>query len=152
MTTIELKTKIEAPIETVFNLSRDIDFHMESASRTKEVAISGKTKGLISLDETVTWRGKHFGCYLKHTSKIIKMQEPREFTDLMTKGHFTYFCHDHFFEEHNGLTIMKDILRYKTPYGIFGRIFNSLFLKNHLTEFLEKRNHAIKMKAQKNAP
>ncbi|WP_415373778.1 SRPBCC family protein [Patiriisocius sp. Uisw_017] len=151
MTTIELLTKIEAPIESIFNLSRDIDFHMESASQTKEVAIAGKTKGLISLGETVTWRGKHFGFYLKHTSKIIKMATPQTFTDIMIEGHFIYFCHDHFFEENDGVTLMKDMLRYKTPYGIFGRIFNVLFLKSHLREFLIKRNEAIKRKAQKNA-
>jgi len=148
MTIIELTTKIKAPIESIFDLSRDINFHTESASQTKEVAVAGRINGLIKQGETVTWRGKHFGCYLTHTSKIIKMQSPTSFTDIMVEGHFTYFCHDHIFEENYGVTTMKDILKYKTPYGIFGRIFNALFLKSHLIRFLETRNRAIKSKAE----
>lgn len=151
MTTIELNTLIKAPLQKVFDLSRDIGFHMQSASQTNEKAIAGVTSGLINKDETVTWRGKHFGFYLKHTSKIIKMNAPYSFTDIMIEGHFVYFCHDHFFEEKGGHIIMKDILRYKTPFGIFGRVFNAVLLKNHLRTFLEKRNQAIKISAEKNA-
>lgn len=149
MTTIELNTLIKAPIEEIFNLSRDIDFHIQSASQTNEKAIAGVTSGLINEDETVTWQGRHFGFYLKHTSKIIKMNVPYSFTDVMIEGHFVYFCHDHFFQEKDGHIIMKDILRYKTPFGIFGRLFNRLLLKNHLVHFLEKRNEAIKISAEK---
>lgn len=151
MTTITLVTEINAPIKLVFDLSRDIDFHIKSASKTNEKAIAGVTEGLINKGETVTWRGKHFGLYIKHTSKIIKLQSPLSFTDIMIEGHFTYFCHDHYFEEIENKIFMKDVLKYKTPYGIFGRIFNKLVLKNHLTNFLKERNHAIKIEAQKNA-
>ncbi len=151
MTTIILETKIEAPIKVVFDISRDIDFHQQSASHTNEKAIAGTTSGLINKNETVTWRGKHFGVYLKHTSKIIKMQSPVSFTDIMIEGHFDYFCHDHHLEEKEGCVIMKDVLKYKTPYGIFGKVFNRLLLEKHLRKFLEKRNNAIKISAEKNA-
>lgn len=150
MTTIKLESAIKAPIQEVFDISRDIDFHTKSASQTNEVAIAGTTSGLINKNETVTWRGKHFGFYLEHTSKIIKMNAPSSFTDIMIDGHFVYFCHDHYFEEKDGITIMTDELKYKTPYGIFGRIFNSLLLKKHLVNFLKKRNQAIKISAEKN--
>ncbi len=151
MTTINLHTLIKAPIKEVFNLSRDITFHTKSASKTKEQAIAGKTEGLINLNETVTWRGKHFGVWLKHTSKIIKLESPHKFVDVMIKGHFTYFAHQHIFEEQSGETSMKDILSYKVPYGIFGRVFDKLFLKKHLTSFLITRNEALKISAEKNA-
>jgi hypothetical protein len=60
MTTIHLTTKIQAPIQTVFDVSRNIDTHQQSASKSDEVAIAGVTSRLINLNETVTWRGKHF--------------------------------------------------------------------------------------------
>ncbi|MEM7085586.1 MAG: SRPBCC family protein [Bacteroidota bacterium] len=144
MTTIRLKTEINAPIECVFDFSRNIDFHMQSASETKEKAIAGRTSGLISQGETVTWRGRHFGVFLEHTSKIVNYERPFHFTDVMIKGHFTYFGHQHFFVVENQKTIMTDILKYRTPYGIFGYIFDVLFLKRHLIRFLERRNLAIK--------
>ena len=149
MTTIQLKTEIQAPIERVFDLSRNIDFHIQSASETKEQAIAGRTSGLISHGETVTWRGRHFGVFLKHTSKIVNYERPSQFTDVMIKGHFIYFGHQHFFEIIDQKTIMTDVLKYRTPYGIFGRIFDKYFLNRHLTRFLKKRNKAIKAEAEK---
>ena len=149
MTTIRLETEINAPIKKAFDLSRNIDFHIESASHTNEKAIDGVTTGLINKDETVTWRGKHFGFYLQHTSKIIKMNAPYSFTDVMIAGHFVYFCHDHYFEEKDGKTVMRDVLKYKTPYAVFGRIFDVLFLKKYLVQFLKTRNQAIKISAEK---
>ena len=148
MTTIQLKTEIKAPMEHVFDLSRNIDFHIQSASKTKEQAIAGRASGLISYGETVTWRGRHFGFFLKHTSKIVNYERPHQFTDVMIKGHFTYFGHQHFFRFEDQKTTMVDVLKYRTPYGFFGRMFDKYFLNPHLTRFLKKRNKAIKTEAE----
>ncbi len=143
-TTIKLTTILNAPIDKVFDLSRDIDFHQKSASQTNETAIGGVISGLINFGESVKWRGKHFGLYLEHTSKITEFERPLKFTDVMTKGHFTYFAHQHFFESLEDGTLMIDILTYRTPYGIFGKLFNRFFLKKHLTNFLKHRNFQLK--------
>lgn len=144
MTKIILKTKIKAPIETVFNLSRNIDIHQESASSSNEKAIAGKTSGLIELNETVTWKGKHFGIYLKHSSKITEMKFPNYFVDIMEEAHFKSFRHEHYFSEENGFTTMQDILIYETPFGILGRFFDSILLKKHMQNFLLRRNAILK--------
>ena len=60
MVEIELETRINAPIERVFDLSRSIDAHLDSTSSTGERAIAGTTTGLIGLGETVTWSAVHF--------------------------------------------------------------------------------------------
>ena len=148
MTTIKLSTEINAPIAEVFDLSRSIDFHLQSASKTQEQAIAGRTSGLISHGETVTWRGKHFGVFLKHTSKIVDYERPTQFTDVMIKGNFVYFGHQHFFTAKNDQTTMTNVLRYRTPFGVFGKIFDYFFLKKHLTKFLKTRNAAIKQQAE----
>ncbi|GAA4278206.1 SRPBCC family protein [Aquimarina mytili] len=144
MTTIHLKTIINSSIKKVFDLSRNIDFHVYTASKTKEQAIEGTISGLIGLDETVTWRGKHFGLYLTHRSKITSFDSPNRFTDEMIQGHFKYFKHEHIFHRTSKGTEMIDILRYETPYGIFGKAFNHVFLKKYLTHFLISRNQFIK--------
>jgi len=144
MTTINLTTKINAPKQTVFEASRNIDIHQKSASSSNEKAISGITSGLINLNETVTWRGKHFGFYLTHKSRITEMNLYDYFVDEMEKGKFKSFKHEHFFEEENGITIMKDKLQYETPFAIFGKLFDVLFLKKHLTDFLLERNKVLK--------
>ena len=149
MTTIRLITKIDAPRKIVFDLSRNIDVHQNSASQTKEKAIAGVTSGLIHLNETVTWRGKHFGFYLTHKSRMTSMENYDYFVDEMEEGKFKSFIHEHSFIEKNGKTVMIDTLNYETPFGILGKTFDSLFLKKHLTNFIITRNKILKELSEK---
>jgi len=148
MTTINLITKINAPKQIVFDLARNIDVHQNSASKTNEKAIAGTTSGLINLNEIVTWKGKHFGIYLTHTSKITEMELHDYFVDEMFKGNFKSFKHEHSFIEKNGKTVMIDNLSYKTPFGIFGKLFDKLILKKYMINFLETRNTVLKNLAE----
>ena len=144
MTQIKVTTTINAPIEIVFNNSRNIDIHQYSASKTKEKAIAGRTAGLIEISETVTWKGKHFGINLKHKSIITEMDFPNYLVDEQLKGHFKNFKHQHFFEEKENQTIMTDILCYETPFGFIGKLFDKIILKNHLSNFIIYRNSILK--------
>ncbi|MDI1256517.1 MAG: SRPBCC family protein [Flavobacterium sp.] len=150
MTKIHLKTIINAPIEKVFDTNRNIDIHLLSTSQSNEKAIAGKTSGLIELDETVTWKAKHFGIYLTHKSIISAMNFPIYFVDEMVEGQFKSFRHEHSFEAKNGITIMTDSIRYETPFGILGSIFDNLILKKYLTRFIQKRNNILKHLAEEN--
>ena len=108
MPTIELSTHINAPVGICFDIARDIDVHVASTAHTGERAIAGRTSGLIELGETVTWRAKHFGIWQNLTSKITEMERPAFFTDVLVKGAFKSFTHEHYFTELNGQTVMKD--------------------------------------------
>ncbi|MCI3937126.1 SRPBCC family protein [Chryseobacterium aahli] len=149
MSKIYLTTIIKADINTVFDLSRDIDLHQKSTFKTGEKAIAGKTSGLIELGETVTWRAKHLGFYQTHTSKITEMEKPNKFTDVMLKGRFKSFKHQHIFKQEGKNTIMTDILEFESPFGIIGKLFNIFFLKNYMKNFLLERNKIIKNTAQR---
>lgn len=149
MTVIKVITRINAPRQSVFDLSRNNDVHQQSASPTHETAIDGIMSGLINFNETVTWRGKHFGIYLKHKSRITAMNLYDYFVDEMEEGHFKSFRHEHFFTEKNGLTVMKDKLYYEVPFGVFGKVFDYLFLKNHLLNFLLERNKTLRILSEK---
>ena len=149
MTTIKITTHYFAPIETVFNTNRDIDIHQQSASKTKEVAIAGITSGLINKNETVAWKGKHFGVYLTHQSLISEMIFPTYFVDEQLKGQFKNFKHQHFFEQKENYVEVRDLLEYETPFGIFGKLFDKLLLKKHLTNFIIHRNAVLKDLAEK---
>jgi len=154
-------TKINAPIQAVFDLSRDIDFHQKCASKTREKAVAGRTSGLINLGETVTWEAVHFGVKQQLTTKITEMNAPHSFTDEMVKGAFKSIRHEHLFHFDSAecskcstrpsnnsncscITIMEDKFYFESPLGIFGKLFNSVVLKQYMTRFLEERNKAIK--------
>jgi hypothetical protein len=70
----------------VFDLSRSIDFHKLSTRHTKETVIAVKTSGLMALNETVTWRAKHFRLYQKLTCKITEFDCPHHFSDEKLSG------------------------------------------------------------------
>ena len=148
MTLITLSTTINAPIEIVFNLSRDIDFHLASASKTNEKVIAGRSSGLIELDETVTWKGKHFGLFLTHKSLISQFDYPNSFTDEMVEGNFKKFKHTHKFSRLGKHTIMEDYLEYSLPLWVLGQFVDWTLVKKHLTNFLNIRNDAITKKAE----
>ncbi|KAA1245592.1 SRPBCC family protein [Aquimarina sp. RZ0] len=150
MTIIKLSTIINAPITSVFDAARNIDLHMDSAINTNEKAIAGRTSGLIELHETVTWKGKHFGIYLTHQSKITVLKYPTYFVDEMIKGRFKTFKHQHVFNDNTIHTEMIDILEYETSYGVFGKILSFLALKKHITQFMTIRNKYIKSKTEYN--
>ena len=144
MPEIKLETLIAAPAETVFDLSRSIDLHKLSTADTNEEAIAGVTSGLISMNESVTWRARHFGVYQTLTSKITVFDRPRFFVDEMVKGAFRSFRHEHHFEQQNGTTVMRDIFEYKSPLGWLGNLADLLFLKRYMTRLLTNRNEMIK--------
>lgn len=144
MPRIELRTEIKADKKIVFDLSRSIDLHKISTEQTNEQAIAGKTSGLIGLNESVTWRAKHFGIYQNLTSKITEFDRPKHFVDEMVKGAFKEFKHEHHFEELNGGTLMTDFFDYKSPFGILGKLADKLFLKKYMTELLSERNRIVK--------
>ena len=148
MTTIHLSTKIKSSKQVIFDLSRNIDVHKLSTAKSNETAIDGVTSGLINNGETVTWRGKHFGFYLTHKSIISAMEIPSYFVDEMVEGKFKSFKHEHSFIEENGFIMMIDKIEYQTPYGIFGKLFDVLFLKKHLTNFINERNSVLKELAE----
>ncbi len=145
--TIHLETRIAAPARRCFFLALSIDLHMQSTAGTRERAVAGVTTGLIGNGESVTWRGRHFGLMLQHTSKITQYEPPTFFQDVMIAGLFKSFEHDHRFQEKNGETVMKDELRFSAPFGVLGLMAERLVLRNYLTCFLLERNKVVKQVA-----
>lgn len=148
MSQIHLTTFIAAPVERVFDLSRSINLHQISTVDTNEKAIAGVLNGLINEDETVTWQARHLFKTRQFTSKITAMERPVFFVDEMIKGDFKSFNHEHHFKTTDNGTIIIDKLRFETPYGIFGKLLNSIFLKSYLERLLVKRNEVIKNYAE----
>jgi ligand-binding SRPBCC domain-containing protein len=148
MPTIHLETQIKSSIEICFDLSRSIDLHKISTAKTNEKAIDGKTKGLINLDEFVTWQAKHFGITQKLTSKITAFKRPFYFRDEQQKGAFKYIIHEHHFENHGDCVIMKDIFKFQSPLGIIGKIIDKIILTGYLKKLLIQRNNVIKEYAE----
>lgn len=149
MTTIQLTTRIEAPVERVFDLSRSIDLHLRSARQTGEQAIGGITSGLLGPGQEVVWSARHFGLRFRMTVGITEYDRPHHFRDEMIRGPFRRMEHDHRFTRDGSVTVMEDVFRFASPCGWFGgRLLDRMLLTPHLRSFLEERNRVLKSVAE----
>ncbi|MBC7947494.1 MAG: SRPBCC family protein [Chitinophagaceae bacterium] len=144
MPTIHLTTFIAAPVDRVFDLSRNIDLHKESMTKHKEEAVAGIRFGLIEKDESVTWKAKHLFKTRILRTKITEMIKPQIFVDEQSKGDFKMMKHEHHFKPCENGTIMIDIIHFETPYGSIGKWFNSLYLTRYMRNLILRRNMTIK--------
>jgi ligand-binding SRPBCC domain-containing protein len=148
MPSIYLETQIKSDIQTCFDLSRSIDLHKISTAKTNERVVDGKTNGLIDLHEFVTWQAKHFGITQKLTSKITAFNRPFYFKDEQQKGAFKYIIHEHHFEKVGDHVIMKDIFKFRSPFGFIGKLVDKIILTAYLKKLLTERNNSIKEYAE----
>ena len=149
MPRIEVITRIQAPINQVFDLARSVELHEQSQRSHRERAVAGATSGLLELDDEVTWEAVHFGIRQRLTSRITQMRAPTFFRDSQVSGAFKRFDHDHQFESlPDGSTRMTDVFNYTAPFGPLGRLADALFLKRYMTRLLEERNHILKQVAE----
>jgi ligand-binding SRPBCC domain-containing protein len=144
MPDILLTTRIYAPIEKCFDISRNIGIHQLSTTRTKEKAVDGVTSGLIGFGEEVEWRARHFGIYMKLRTRITEFNYPFSFTDEMIKGPFRKMKHRHIFTKHKNFTEMTDHFYFEAPLGFLGKLISELILTPYLQRFLKLRNNFIK--------
>lgn len=147
MQTITVECVVQASLERCFDAARDLDLHIRSLSHTGEIAVAGRTSGLIEMGE-VKWRARHFGVTQHFTSRITAYDRPYHFQDTMHRGAFKSFVHDHFFTRDGESTRMTDVLVFTAPYGILGRVAGALVLRGYLLKLLTDRAVTIKESAE----
>lgn len=144
MSRIELHTLIAAPIERCYDLSLSVELHLRSTASTGERVVAGVSSGVLRLGDHVTWEARHLGLKHRLSMTISLADPPRMFRDEMVSGPFRRFVHDHFFEQADGGTLMRDALEFSSGVGPF----DALVLKPHLRRLLLRRNATIKELAE----
>lgn len=145
---LHLTTFISASPDRVFDLSRSVDVHRDSMKSYDEKIINGTTKGLMNLNDTVTWTAKHFFKTRTLQVKLTQYQKPESFTDEQIRGDFRMMKHEHFFKPIENGTLLIDQFHYEIPHGIFGKLVNKIYLEKHITRLLNERNAVIKKLAE----
>ncbi len=145
METIRLTTWIDAPVERCFLLSLSIDLHARS---TGEKAVDGVTEGLIGEGQWVTFRSRRLGLPRLHTTRMEIVRPYSYFRDVMTKGSFRHFEHDHHFARMDDGTRIRDEIRFSAKWGSLGRLASRTIVRRHLLQLLTERNDVIKRVAE----
>jgi ligand-binding SRPBCC domain-containing protein len=149
MARFRIETFVAAPIERVFDVARDLDFHQRSMAHTGERAVAGRISGLIELGDEVEWEARHLGRSWRLRSRITSMDRPRSFLDEQVAGPFARYEHRHTFFARDGGTLMTDEWRHVPPLGPLGALADFLFLARHMHRTLEARAAAIKEEAER---
>ena len=149
MPIIEIETLIPVPVQTCFDLARNVDLHVRSMSQTKEKIVAGVSSGLIGAGQEVTWEATHFFIRQRLAVRITAFDPPRHFRDSQIAGPFRRMDHDHFFFaiENGAATRMVDRFDYESPLGWLGRLADILFLERYMRRLLETRNQALRRMA-----
>lgn len=146
---IHLETLVAAPIERVFDLARDLDFHTRSLAHTGERIVGGRSGGLIELGEEVEWEARHLGLRLRLRSRITAFDRPRSFVDQQVRGPFAHYSHRHAFVEEARGTRMLDDWEHVVPLGPIGWLVDRVCLGRYLRCLLERRNQALRSEAER---
>ena len=152
MPLIHLETFIKAPAQRCFDLMRDVDVHTHTTSRWKERAVGGKTSGLLTKGDEVTWEAVHLGVKQRLTARVTRCEPPDLFEDEQVRGAFHSFTHRHEFRDVPGGTLMVDDFRYTAPLGLVGVIADKLFLERYMRGFLKERARSLKQVAEEEPP
>jgi len=79
------------------------------------------------------------GIPMSWLTEITQVKEGSFFIDEQRDGPYSIWHHQHFIEPHKDGVLMKDIVTYKLPLGILGRLAHFLFIKKQLKNIFNYR-------------
>lgn len=85
-----------------------------------------------------------FGIKMNWVTEIKHVEYKKQFVDEQRYGPYAMWHHTHFFEAVDGGTKCTDLVYYKIPFGIFGRLANSLLVKKQLDGIFDYRTRKMK--------
>jgi ligand-binding SRPBCC domain-containing protein len=142
---VVVETVIAAPVEIVFELSRDVAIHAESAAFSGERLVPpGRMSGILELADHIAFEGRHFGVRQTFVAKITAVEPPHRYVDEMVRGPFRWLRHEHEFHIHAQGTLMRDVVEWRAPLGFLGSIADRLFLERHMRRFVGTKQANLK--------
>jgi len=79
------------------------------------------------------------GIKLRWVTEITHVRDKEFFVDEQRFGPYSFWHHKHFLKEIPGGTEMEDLIHYKIPGGIFGRLLHPILVKPKLEEIFNYR-------------
>ena len=84
-----------------------------------------------------------FGLKLQWVTEITHVQDKHFFVDEQRFGPYAFWHHKHFLKEIPGGVEMEDIVHYKVPMGILGRLVHPFLVKPKLDEIFAYRKKKL---------
>lgn len=81
---------------------------------------------------------------MKWVAKHTVYNPPKKFKDIMLKGPFWKWEHEHVFSKKNGKTVVTDSVKYQVPFGAFGYLFAGRSIKKRIKRMFISRELRLK--------
>jgi len=107
------------------------------------VTLSGEDREMFSgqiIHYTIT---PLLGVKIEWVTEITHVKEHTYFVDEQRFGPYNFWHHKHFFKEIPGGVEMEDIVHYKLPLGVLGRIVHPFLVKSKLKEIFDYREKKL---------
>ena len=79
-------------------------------------------------------------------TEITQVEDKRMFIDEQRFGPYAFWHHQHIFEEVDGGVMMSDILHYRVPLGVVGKIINALVISSKVQSIFDYRFEVLENK------
>ena len=77
-------------------------------------------------------------------TEITHVEKNKFFVDEQRVGPYKIWHHEHLFKQEEKGVLMIDIISYKLPFGILGRLVNFLFIKKKINNIFNYRYDRMK--------
>jgi hypothetical protein len=130
---------------------REKVFHFFSQSKNLEKItpallhfnITGTSTETMQKGTLIDYKLRIRGFPAHWTTQIEEWNPPFDFTDTQLKGPYNYWAHTHVFEELAGGTLMKDIVKYKVPVGLIGRMTTQAWVDSDIEQIFQYRRKHV---------
>lgn len=142
--TLEVKQFVNIP------LSEAWDFFSSPGNLSKITPpqmgfiITSGTPAKMYPGQIITYKVSPFqGVKTNWVTEITHVSEENYFVDEQRFGPYRMWHHEHRFEVQGEGVLMTDRVSYKLPFGFFGRMAHSLFIRKQLSQIFEYRKTCL---------
>lgn len=124
------------------------DFHLDTNNLTKITPTNIKVELLTKdfkpvVSQVLKIKSTKYFIPMMWEVKIEKIEEPNLLVDIALKSPFKFWEHKHIFINHGNFSELKDVITFKMPFGIFGKLLEG-FVKKDLQKMFDYRHKATK--------
>lgn len=124
------------------------DFHIDTNNIKKITPTDTKVELLTKdfkpqISEILKIKSTKYFIPMLWEVKIEKIDEPSLLVDVALKSPFAFWEHKHIFIKHGNISELKDVITFKMPFGIFGKLFE-WFVRNDLQKMFDYRHKITK--------
>jgi ligand-binding SRPBCC domain-containing protein len=141
--TLRREQWIPRPIEEVFAFFADARNLEQITPPRLHFRILSTDPDSISEGTEIRYRLRFHGVPIYWRTEIRRWDSPYRFVDVQRSGPYKLWHHTHRFEAHEGRTKMIDVVRYRLPFGVLGRMVHALKVRGDVQRIFDYRRQRI---------